>query len=153
MRPFIRTCSATAAALLWAATAFAQPITVLFPAARSVKPLDGRVLLLLSNDPSAEPRMQIDDTPKSQMVFGVTVDGWKPGAPLAIGENAQGYPRASLLDTAYPTKEKSATDRVPSTAGMAIPTSRIGTRVFITTKCTCPKSWTALEKRRRPERT
>ncbi len=42
--------------------------------------------------------MQIDDTPKSQMVFGVTVDGWKPGEPLAIGDNALGYPRASLKD-------------------------------------------------------
>ena len=47
---------------------------------------------------SDEPRMQIDDTPKSQMVFGVTVDGWKPGEPLTIGDNAQGYPRASLKD-------------------------------------------------------
>jgi hypothetical protein len=34
-----------------------------------------RALAALSNDPSAEPRMQIDDTPRSQMVFGVTVDG------------------------------------------------------------------------------
>jgi hypothetical protein len=98
MRPFLRTCSEIAAALLWTITVSAQPITVLFPAYRSAKPLDGRVLLLLSNDPSDEPRMQIDDTPKSQMVFGVTVDGWKPGAPLAIGGNAQGYPRATLKD-------------------------------------------------------
>src|SRR3984885_8155169 len=78
--------------------ACAQTITVRYPAERSEKPLDGRVLLLLSNDPSEEPRMQIDDSSKSQMVFGVTVDSWKPGEPLAIGENAQGYPRASLKD-------------------------------------------------------
>ncbi|MGA3040568.1 MAG: hypothetical protein ABSF54_07255, partial [Bryobacteraceae bacterium] len=80
------------------AVASAQTITVLFPAARSAQPLDGRVLLLLSNDPSAEPRMQIDDTAKSQMIFGVTVDAWIPGEPLTIGDNAQGYPRASLND-------------------------------------------------------
>lgn len=42
--------------------------------------------------------MQIDDTPKSQMVFGITVDGWKPDSPLTVGETAQGYPRASLKD-------------------------------------------------------
>jgi hypothetical protein len=84
--------------LLCAVGAWGQTITVSFPAARSEKPLDGRVLLLLSNDPSKEPRMQIDDTPKSQMVFGVTVDGWKPGDALTIGDNAQGYPRASLRD-------------------------------------------------------
>src|SRR5665213_237609 len=84
--------------LLFVCAARAQTITVRFPAARSEKPLDGRVLLLLSNNPSEEPRMQIDDTPKSQMMFGVTVDGWKPGEPLTIGENAQGYPRASLKE-------------------------------------------------------
>src|SRR5277367_3050343 len=66
--------------------------SVSFPSERSAQPLDGRLLLLLSNDPSAEPRMQIDDTPKSQMVFGVTVDGWKPGDPIIIGDNANGYP-------------------------------------------------------------
>jgi hypothetical protein len=67
------------AGLAW--TAPAQTLTVRFPASRSKTPLDGRLLLLLSNDPSAEPRMQIDDTAKSQMVFGVTVDGWKPDSP------------------------------------------------------------------------
>ena len=87
-----------AAGLLWIAAASAQTITVSFPASRSDRPLDGRLLLLLSNDPSAEPRMQIDDTAKSQMIFGVTVDGWKPGEPLAIDDNAQGYPRAKLKD-------------------------------------------------------
>ena len=53
----------------------AQSFAVSFPKERSAKPLDGRVLLLLSTDDSAEPRMQIDDTPRTQMVFGVTVDG------------------------------------------------------------------------------
>jgi hypothetical protein len=74
----------------------AQTITVSFPAAQSAKPLDGRVLLLLSNDPSEEPRMQIDDTPRSQIVFGVTVDGLKPGEPVTIGDSAAGYPIAKL---------------------------------------------------------
>jgi hypothetical protein len=73
-------------------------ITVQFPPARSAKPLDGRLLLLLSNDPGAEPRMQIDDTPKSQMVFGITVDGWRPDSPLTVGDASPGYPRASLKD-------------------------------------------------------
>jgi hypothetical protein len=76
----------------------AQTITVDFPASLSSKPLDGRLLLLLSNDPSQEPRMQIDDTPKSQMIFGVTVDGWRPGQPMEVGDAAHGYPRPSLKD-------------------------------------------------------
>ena len=76
----------------------AQTITVSFPASASAKPLDGRLLLLLSNDASEEPRMQIDDTPRSQQVFGVTVDGLKPGEPVVVGDSAAGYPRASLKD-------------------------------------------------------
>ena len=74
--------------LMWGLAASAQTVTVRFPASRSRTPLDGRLLLLLSNDPSDEPRMQIDDTPKSQMVFGVTVDGWKPGEPITVGDDA-----------------------------------------------------------------
>jgi hypothetical protein len=41
-----------------------QPVSVSFPSAQSTKPLDGRLLFLLSKDPSDEPRMQIDDTPR-----------------------------------------------------------------------------------------
>jgi len=76
----------------------AQTATVSFPASVSSKPLDGRVLFLLSNDPSSEPRMQIDDTPRSQMIFGVTVDGLKPGEPVTIDDHAAGYPIRSLKD-------------------------------------------------------
>jgi hypothetical protein len=98
MRPLVCTLSLFAVGLVGVPAASAQTITVSFPASRSGQPLDGRLLLLLSNDPSAEPRMQIDDTPKSQMIFGITVDAWKPDEPFTIGDNAQGYPRASLKD-------------------------------------------------------
>jgi hypothetical protein len=98
MRSVAFSLSLLTAGLVWAADASAQTISVSFPSTRSEKPLDGRLLLLLSNDPSDEPRMQIDDSPKSQMLFGVTVDGWKPGESIAIGDDAQGYPRASLKD-------------------------------------------------------
>src|SRR5262249_4374958 len=73
-----------------------QTITGTFPPSRSAKPLDGRLLLLLSNDPSDEPRMQIDDTAKTQMIFGLTVDGWNAGQRMIVDDKAQGYPRTSL---------------------------------------------------------
>ena len=94
MRTFLAFC----AAICLAAGASAQQITVSFPASQSAQPLDGRVLLLLSNDPSAEPRMQIDDTPLSQIVFGVTVDGLAPGQPVAITDAAAGYPYRKLSE-------------------------------------------------------
>jgi len=84
--------------MLGAQSAPGQTITVSFPAAASAKALDGRVLFLISNDASAEPRMQIDDTPRSQMVFGVTVDGLRPGQAVALDDTATGYPVVKLSD-------------------------------------------------------
>jgi hypothetical protein len=81
-----------------APTSWAQTVTVSFPAIVSSKPLDGRLLFLLSNDPADEPRMQIDDTPRSQMVFGVTVEGLRPGEPVTIDKSAAGYPIRSIED-------------------------------------------------------
>jgi len=78
--------------------ATAQSFRVSFPKERSAAPLDGRLLLMLSSDPSAEPRMQIDDTPRSQMIFGVTVDGMSPGIPATVDATAWGYPIRSLKD-------------------------------------------------------
>src|ERR1700680_3117570 len=75
-----------------------QAVSVSFSEARSAKPLDGRLLFLLSNDPSDEPRMQIDDTPKSQMVFGLTVDGWRPGQSVKVDDSAAGYPVRKLSE-------------------------------------------------------
>jgi hypothetical protein len=42
--------------------------------------------------------MQIDDTPRTQMVFGVTVDGLKPGQAATFDDAAFGYPIRSLKD-------------------------------------------------------
>src|SRR6266852_5808859 len=75
-----------------------QAVSVSFPAAQSAKALDGRLLLLLSNDPTEEPRMQIDDTPRSQMVFGLTVDGMKPGESVTVDDSAAGYPVRKLSE-------------------------------------------------------
>jgi hypothetical protein len=76
----------------------AQSFTVSFPSERSAKPLDGRLLLLLSTDSSEEPRMQINDTPSSQLIFGVNVDGLAPGATATVDAAAAGYPIRSLKD-------------------------------------------------------
>ena len=88
----------TVAAASFSLFASAQSFTVSFPKETSANSLDGRLLLLLSSDDSAEPRMQIDDTPKSQMIFGITVDGMKPGAAVTVDDRAAGYPILHLKD-------------------------------------------------------
>ena len=42
--------------------------------------------------------MQIDDTPRSQMIFGVTVDGLKPDESVTFDGGAAGYPIRSIND-------------------------------------------------------
>ncbi|HVZ82381.1 MAG TPA: hypothetical protein VG893_01810, partial [Terracidiphilus sp.] len=90
--------TALAVLLFCSVATAAQTFTVTFPRERSSKPLDGRLLLLLSTDPSDEPRNQINDTPRSQIVFGITMDGWKPGEPATFNDTAWGYPVHSLRD-------------------------------------------------------
>jgi hypothetical protein len=84
--------------LLLPMAAAAQTFSISFPREVSAQPLDGRILLVLSTDPSDEPRNQIDDSPRTQMVFGLTVDGWKPGQPTVVDATAWGYPIRSLKD-------------------------------------------------------
>jgi hypothetical protein len=69
-----------------------------FPAQRSAAPIDGRLLLLLSTNDEAEPRFQISDGPSTQLVFGVDVEGLKPGAEAVVDASAFGYPVRSLAD-------------------------------------------------------
>ena len=71
---------------------------VSFPKSRNAQPIDGRILLLLSSDPSAEPRMQINDSPRSQMMFGVDVDALNPDQPVTVDDHAFGYPVRYLRD-------------------------------------------------------
>jgi hypothetical protein len=76
----------------------APQFSVSFPKERSATPLDGRLLLLLSNDGSSEPRMQIALAPRTQMVFGVDVDNMQPGQSVTIDDSAFGYPVRYLHD-------------------------------------------------------
>lgn len=59
-------------------------------------PLDGRLLLLISNDSTREPRFQINDGPNSQLVFGQNVDGMDASTAVEFNANHFGYPIESL---------------------------------------------------------
>jgi hypothetical protein len=71
---------------------------VSFPAARSTAALDGRVILLVSTDPTVEPRAQVDadSALKAPFIFGLTVDGLKPGQSTIVDASAFGWPAQSL---------------------------------------------------------
>ena len=71
-----------------------------FPAARSAQPLDGRVLLFISDDGKTEPRNQTDQyrANSTRPIFGVDVDGLKPGQDAIIDGAIVGWPVRSLKD-------------------------------------------------------
>ena len=62
------------------------------------EPVDGRLLLLLSTDDSAEPRFQVSDDPGTQLVYGMDIEGMQPGVPVMFDNNSFGYPLENLAD-------------------------------------------------------
>ena len=92
-------CSAFFLPIAWAAQNEAR-FSVTFTKARGDQPIDGRLLLLLSTDPSAEPRMQITATANTQIVFGLDVDAMRPDQPVIVDNSAFGYPVRNLRDVA-----------------------------------------------------
>jgi len=73
-------------------------LSISFPKERSTVPLDGRVLLMISADSTREPRFQISDGPTTQQIFGINVDGLRPGEGAIVDSKAFGFPRRSLRD-------------------------------------------------------
>ena len=75
-------------------------IAISFPASRSAQPLDGRVLLFISDDGKTEPRTQTDQyrANSTRPIFGVDVDGLKPGRDAIIDDKVAGWPARSLRD-------------------------------------------------------
>lgn len=73
-------------------------LAVYLPAGATTKPLDGRVLLLLSPDSTSEPRFQARPGVGAIQLFGVNVEDWQPGRPVLFDATVFGYPKASLAD-------------------------------------------------------
>jgi hypothetical protein len=71
-----------------------------FPAARSAQPVDGRVLLFISDDGKTEPRTQSDQyrANTTRPIFGVDVDGLRPGQDVIVDDTVFGWPVRSLKD-------------------------------------------------------
>ena len=73
-----------------------QTFEVTLPAELSKQPLDGRLLIMLSKNSVGEPRFQISDGQETQQIFGMDVDGWKPGTTVRLNADAFGYPVESI---------------------------------------------------------
>ena len=69
-----------------------------FPQEQGAEPMDGRLLLIISTNGESEPRLQISDDADTQQIFGIDVDGLKPGAEAVVDGSVFGYPRKSLAE-------------------------------------------------------
>ena len=66
------------------------------PAKAAQGPIDGRLLVMVSNDDRNEPRFQISDDPSTQVIAGVDVNGMQAGQPVVVDATAVAYPIDSL---------------------------------------------------------
>lgn len=80
-----------------------QNIRISFAESVADSPKDGRLLLMFSNDTSAEPRFQIGAGLNTQLIFGMNVEGMQPGAEIAFDSEALGFPYEKLSEV--PTGE------------------------------------------------
>ncbi len=73
-------------------------IEVSFSEQASSASLDGRLLLMLSNSDENEPRFQINDGLKTQLIYGMNVEGMAPEESMVFDEKVFGSPLPSLAD-------------------------------------------------------
>src|SRR5262245_8296086 len=70
-----------------------------FPAARSAEPLEGRIILVISNNDRREPRFEnnVYDA-DTQLAFGIDVDSLRPGQEAYVDGGTFGYPLKSIAE-------------------------------------------------------
>ncbi len=73
-------------------------INVSFSETVNKEELDGRLLLMLSNNDKDEPRFQINTGLDTQIIFGMNVEGMGAGQTQIFDTNVFGFPYTSLAD-------------------------------------------------------
>ena len=76
----------------------APQFQVSFSAGTKATPVDGRLILVVSREMDGEPRHQVGWGIRTQQIFGLAVDGWRPGEVVRVDEKAAGNPLKSLLE-------------------------------------------------------
>lgn len=75
-------------------------VNISFSEEASSKNLDGRLLLMLSDNNEKEPRFQINDGLKTQLIYGLNVDDLAPNQNVVFNDDVFGFPTTSLADVA-----------------------------------------------------
>lgn len=75
-----------------------QQISIPYPDGHYDGPLDGRMMLLIAEDDSKEPRFQLTDNVKTCQAFGMDVEDWQPGTDWSFDLSTFGYPIEDFKD-------------------------------------------------------
>jgi hypothetical protein len=81
---------------LFVAPLQAQQFSVSIAPSLHSSAFDGRLLLILSVDSTAEPRFQVGEGLNTQLVFGEDVEAWRNGEQRTVNGKAFGFPIQSL---------------------------------------------------------
>ncbi|MET6989861.1 alpha/beta hydrolase-fold protein [Sediminicola arcticus] len=73
-------------------------VSISFSDAVGIEKMDGRLLLMLANNDNTEPRFQINDGLKAQLIYGKNVDGMAPNDKVVFDEKDFGFPIANMAD-------------------------------------------------------
>jgi hypothetical protein len=73
-------------------------INVSFSETAGKEKLDGRLLLMLSDNDEKEPRFQINDGLNTQLIFGMNVEGMGPNEKQTFTEKVFGFPYRGLAE-------------------------------------------------------
>ena len=73
-------------------------ISIPFPSAHYEGELDGRLILLISENADSEPRFQLRDDSKTCQGFGMDVENWTAEQSLNFDMEAFGYPIRNFVD-------------------------------------------------------
>ena len=74
-------------------------VVIRLPQSLAKDAVDGRLLLMVARDDTREPRFQVTATSlSSAQIFGIDVEGLKPGDERAFDAGVLGYPLESLAD-------------------------------------------------------
>ena len=79
-------------------TSYSPKFVISFTKEMSDQAQEGRVLLMVANNDTSEPRFQINDGLSTQLIFGIDVEGMAPGQEIVIDESAFGFPKRSVKD-------------------------------------------------------
>lgn len=90
--PIVRLSILTFAAV---AASAAPRFEIKFNAQARSTPVDGRVIVVVAKNPQPEPRFQVGWALNTAQIFGIDVDGLKPGDIARVDENTLGHPLAS----------------------------------------------------------